>query len=223
MKTRHWKRHWAIRIGEVLLLLAGVAGMVVPADARDWRHESRYHRHRPALRVHRRYHPVRAGPHRYGYRTGRFYRHHHRKYVAVRAPIGAVVAHLAPGFQIMVSGGNRCFCYANTYYRRHPRGYCVVPRPVRVYRPEPRGMGVDIGSPASRELPDRAWITVTVEVLNVRAGPGRSHPVIGQVRQGRRLEVKGNAPGWSYVRLPHGRYGWVMNRFTTAISRDPKG
>lgn len=215
------RRKTAVRLLAALLALglAATAGTVRAGE----RHREEYRNGRPSHSDRRAYHPVRVGKQQYFYRGGRFFRHHRRGYAAVAAPVGAVVAFLPPGFRIVLSGRTRYYCFGDVYYRPHPRGYRVVPAPV-AFDPPPRDRDRDDPpSRFSREIPDRTWITVTAEVLNVRSGPGREHPVVGRVRQGRRLEVEGHAPGWSYVRLPHGEAGWVMNRFTTGIVRRAEG
>lgn len=227
MTTHPVRRHPTARVLLAILTLFALAA-AVPAEAGRWHREKEYRSHGPRRHPHRTYRPVRVGRHRYFYRAGRFYRHHHRRgYVAVRAPVGAVIADLPAGFRIVLSGGTRYFHFQDVYYRPHSRGYRVVAAPV-VHRSrprwaEPRPRWNDPPPAASRRLPDRNWLTVAAEVLNVRSGPGKGHPVIGRVRQGRRLEVLDRAPGWSYIRLPHGRKGWVMNRFTAGIARRPRG
>ena len=66
------------------------------------------------------------------------------------------------------------------------------------------------------------WVTVTVEALNVRSGPGAEHPVTGRVQQGDVLELVGRTPGWFAVKTPDGLYGWVMDKYT-ALQRGPLG
>jgi uncharacterized protein YgiM (DUF1202 family) len=227
MNIHPTRNHSPVRLLMAFLAILALAA-AVPAEAGRWHRGKEYREHGRQRHPHRAYHPVRVGRHRYFYRTGRFYRHHPRRgYVAVRAPIGAVIADLPAGFRIVVSGGTRYFHFGDVYCRPHPRGFRVVAAPA-VHRPRPRRAEPrprwNVPPPsASRHLPDRNWVTVTAEVLNVRSGPGKGHPVIGRVRQGRRLEVEDSAGGWSYVRLPHGRQGWVMNRFTTGVARRPRG
>jgi uncharacterized protein YgiM (DUF1202 family) len=235
MNTHPTRNQSPVRLLLAVLTLFALA-VSVPAEAGRWRHKDEYRghgkyrdhgRHRNPGRA---YHPVRVGRHRYFYRAGRFFRHHPRRgYFAVRAPIGAVIANLPAGFQIVLSGGTRYFHFGNVYYLPHHRGFRVVAAPVidrhgpRLGWNDHRARWNDSPPADSRHLPDRNWITVAVEVLNVRSGPGKNHPVIGKVRQGRRLEVHDRSPGWSYVELPHGRRGWVMDRFTTGVARRPRG
>jgi len=44
-----------------------------------------------------------------------------------------------------------------------------------------------------------------------------NHPVVHQVYQGNMLAVQNHAPGWLYVKLPSGQFGWVVAKFTTQI------
>jgi uncharacterized protein YgiM (DUF1202 family) len=100
------------------------------------------------------------------------------------------------------------------------------PEPVTVYRPAPvvalpPGTVVEqrVLPPVVR-LPSPATgkATVTAVLLNVRSGPGKDFRVLCQVPQGTVLEIRGNAPGWYYVRLSDGHYGWVMTEFAARAS-----
>jgi len=66
-------------------------------------------------------------------------------------------------------------------------------------------------------------VTVTSPLLNVRSGPGMKFETISQVRQGTALEVHGNAPGWLYIKLPSGKFGWVSQQFTSAVETPASG
>lgn len=59
-------------------------------------------------------------------------------------------------------------------------------------------------------------VSVNVEALNVRSGPGLHLGVIGRVRYGEVLTVLGSSPGWLNVRTPFGGVGWVMARYTAS-------
>ena len=67
------------------------------------------------------------------------------------------------------------------------------------------------------------FLVVDAYSLNVRSGPGTNHPVVNQVGQGMQLEVKGSAPGWYYVRLPSGAFGWVMGKYTHLLPSPAQG
>jgi uncharacterized protein YgiM (DUF1202 family) len=60
-------------------------------------------------------------------------------------------------------------------------------------------------------------ITVTTNVLNVRSGPGLNYPVIDRTYLGTVLTMHGNAPGWVYVLLPSGQFGWISISFTAPV------
>jgi uncharacterized protein YgiM (DUF1202 family) len=59
-------------------------------------------------------------------------------------------------------------------------------------------------------------VSVNVEALNVRSGPGLYQGIIGRVRYGEVLTVIGTSPGWINVRTPGGSIGWVMARYTAS-------
>ncbi|MDD3653666.1 MAG: N-acetylmuramoyl-L-alanine amidase [Desulfotomaculaceae bacterium] len=50
---------------------------------------------------------------------------------------------------------------------------------------------------------------VSVNVANVRSGPGTGNAVTGQVSRGDSLPVLGQADGWYQVNTPNGRTGWI--------------
>jgi len=61
-------------------------------------------------------------------------------------------------------------------------------------------------------------LVVTALRLHVRSGPGKHHPVIGEVQANNVLKIVGSATGWWYVRLYSGQYGWVMGAYTRVFS-----
>lgn len=70
----------------------------------------------------------------YFFFDGFFYRPSRQGYIVVDAPIGAIVAAL-PGFHHIVQWRHQpYYVVGNTYYRRHPHGYVVVPNPGFGYR-----------------------------------------------------------------------------------------
>jgi len=58
----------------------------------------------------------------------------------------------------------------------------------------------------------------SVQILNIRSGPGFEEEVIGQAILGEILGVIGAAPGWLYVKTEEGRYGWVKTEYTQEMS-----
>lgn len=81
----------------------------------------------------------------------------------------------------------------------------VTPSPL----PSPPPTLTDTPAPAATT--ERAAAVVTGQSLNVRAGPGTVHPVIGVLRQGEAVQVTGrDATGaWLEIRLADGTAGWV--------------
>ncbi len=92
----------------------------------------------------------------------------------------------------------------------------VVYRPAPVVALPPRPVFEQEVPPRVIQMPSRAEgkATVRASLLNVRSGPGKNFGVLYQISLGAVVEIRGNAPGWYYVRLPNGHYGWVMTEFT---------
>ena len=134
----------------------------------------------------------------YYYQHGYFYRGGPYGYFLVNAPIGAVVWSLGFGFDTIWIGGSAYYHYGGTYYQRAPAGYVVVEQPV--------------GAVAVREPYEGPTGSVYIEAyaLNVRAQAGMNHPVIDQLHEGDIVTVYGTAPGWFYVELPNGYFGWIV-------------
>jgi uncharacterized protein YgiM (DUF1202 family) len=57
-------------------------------------------------------------------------------------------------------------------------------------------------------------VNIAASTLNVRAQPGRNFPVIDQLHAGDIVTVYGTTPGWFYIELPNGYFGWVMTECT---------
>lgn len=146
----------------------------------------------------------RHGVHHYAH--GIYYRPFDRGYRVVRPPVGLVINSLPLGY-IDLYAGNRVYArYNDVYYRPVSQGYMVVEAPPSA-PPAPQ--------PDVTAIPANALgqVTVNVDVLNVRSGPGRLHPVVDHVARNDLLIVLATAPDWYYVRLPDGGYGWVWAEF----------
>lgn len=169
---------------------------------------------------HDRHHVVRVLPHGYArvhyghfdyfFHGGHFYRPVRGGFIAVRAPFGAIVTSLPFGYLAIQIGGVHYFTYAGVYYRPVPAGYEVVAVPTPPPAPAP------VAATAQS-------VVVTARVLNVRAGPGASFGIVGQVSRGDNLSVRGNAPGWYYVEMPNGQFGWVMTQYAAPFVSDAQG
>ena len=180
------------------LLLAAAAALPVAGAPESLADSPRRHgRHTgPA------YQPVVVKGDRYFYRGGRFFRSGPKGYVAVRAPLGAVIAGLPAGFRVVVSGGESYFVFGGICYRKVHAGYMVVA--------PPPGVTVALQAETAAEY-GRA--TVTAARLNVRSGPGLEFGVTAQTHGGESLEVIERRSGWAYVRLPSGQAGWVAEAY----------
>lgn len=200
------------RIGwSLALILAFIIGSAVPAAAREPRHQARHYRqahHAPAKHV-----PVFVKGHRYFYLDGIFYRRGLQGHIAVQAPMGAIIFSLPIGSHPVVVAGTSYHVFGGVYYRRVPDGYVVVKKPY---------LGDTYGE-SDNEYDVSEQVMVIPRVLNVRQGPGKSHPVIHKAYRDDILEIIGRAPGWVYVRLPYGKFGWVMSELVTPMGRSAKG
>lgn len=65
----------------------------------------------------------------YFFFDGYFYQPSRSGYVIVAAPIGAIVASLPRLHHVLHWRGQPYYVVGNTFYRRHPGGYIVVPNP----------------------------------------------------------------------------------------------
>jgi len=159
----------------------------------------------------------RVGRNEYYYHGGIYYRHNQRQYIVVGAPIGAVIAALPFGYSTVIVAGAPFYYYSGVYYRQVPAGYMVVEPPpeVIVVQPPPAP------APAMANAGNR--VTVSVQRLNVRTGPGLNFSVVQVVNQGEVLEILGNAPGWLYVKFQSDRFGWVQEQYTAPVSAAPSG
>lgn len=131
---------------------------------------------------------------RYDRHRGLFSRPSHRpgSYIRVTAPLGIVVSSLPYVYTTVVVDRTPYYISEGTYYRRVNSGYMVVETPPRVQRTYPA-----------------ADLVVRIDQANLRSGPGKNHPVTGQVFYGQPLRLVGEAPNWYYVQHPHGHYGWI--------------
>ncbi len=200
------------RIGcSLALIVAFIIGSAAPAVAQESRNASRHYRQTHQARA--KHVPVVVRGHRYSYRDGIFYRKGLRGYIAVQAPLGAVIVSLPIGSHTVVAGGTRYHVYGGVYYRHIPEGYAVVKKPY---------LG-DAYCSTNREYEVLGKVMVIPRILNVREGPGKRHPIIHKVYRDDTLRIIGRAPGWVYVDLPYGESGWVMTKYVTPVGLFAKG
>ena len=160
---------------------------------------------------------VHFGGSRYYFHGGAFYQKRPGGFFPVHAPVGAVVFSLPVGAMALLVGGITYYLYNDVYYRRTSQGYVVVEKPSEV-------VVVKATSPVvpSQQTAGET-VTITTALLNVRSGPGLNFPVVQQVRQHEMVTVNGYAPEWLYVKLPDGRFGWVMLKYTSALDPNAAG
>lgn len=183
--------------------------IVVPPPVLPWG--------RPIVNLPFGYVSVWAGGVNYFYNAGIFYQRRPNGFIVAPPPVGAIIASIPAGFQVVVIGGLTYYCYGGAYYQRVPSGYIVVEAPPGVITVERPSALIQVPETA------RGRVSVTANTLNVRSGPGSNRPVIHQVYQGNILAIYGNAPGWLYVKLPSGKFGWVIQKFTAQVSPPASG
>ena len=181
------------------------------AAVRQLRHQKKQFRH--ARYVPARHVPVVVKDRRYFFRDGVFYRHGLQGYIAVQAPIGAVMVSLPIGSYTVVVAGTEYNVYGGVYYRHVPRGYEVVKRPYP--RDEYRGTNKNY------DIPEK--VKVIPRALNVRQGPGKRHRVVQKVYRNDILKIVSRADAWVFVRLPYGEFGWVMSDYVAPMRPCAKG
>jgi len=210
--NRSWKALFVILVGITVVGLASEGFAEPPRRRRGVMVHRVPHRGTVARRPPVGHRPVWVRHRKYFYHRGAFYRRRPPGYVVVRAPIGAVVPAIPFGCVTFGARKHSYYYYGGVYYRRAPSGYVVVEAPRQ-------SVIVDqVPSPGVGES-----MSVTAALLNVRSGPGKNHPVIHQVRRGDRLLIQGHAPGWFYVKLPFGDFGWVMSEFVDPLLPDASG
>ncbi len=158
---------------------------------------------------------VNHGKNHYVFHGGRFYRPGKSGYVYTRPPVGAVVYSL-PAAAVILLAGLTYYVYDNIYYRKVPTGYVVVESP-------PAVTSAPVPVQTVTPVVPGTWASVIVQALNVRSGPGLTHPVKSFVRYGSRLNIQGTSQDWFYVILPDGSDGWVMTQFVSVTDTGAKG
>jgi len=206
-----------IKITIVFACISALAGPLTGGVAMADQHPGRDRGHeRTVRRLPAGSRTVRAGKSRYYHYHGVFYRRGPSGFLVVNAPAGAIVLSIPVGSRSFLVGGITYYLYDGTYYRRAPSGYIVVaPPPETVVVRE-----IAPVVPSKESMEGKA--SVTVPLLNVRSGPGMDFPVVYQVHESDMLTIHGYAPEWLYVNLPGGSFGWVMMRYTSYASPNPR-
>ncbi len=121
-----------------------------------------------------------------------------------------------------MAAGGRCGCRP----RSQPDGlawvsgdytYAVNTANVPVVAAPPPPAPVE--TPPPPPAPTGTWV-ITVEPLNVRAGPGNEYPCYGKIPAGVPLEVTGELNGWLSVVMPSlpGGIGWISGNYVIPYS-----
>ncbi|RMG36314.1 MAG: hypothetical protein D6720_05350 [Gammaproteobacteria bacterium] len=81
--------------------------------------------------------------------------------------------------------------------------------------------------PALAEAPWFGWLAeVRGDRVNVRAGPGKSHRIVGKLKRGQRVRVVGRRDNWLRIRLPAGQetaqspFAWVYHSLLRPVSKE---
>jgi len=213
-KTNHGIKRTAITAAIILMFLLPASNSM--ADRRHTRHDSRHYGKvvggLPSGHI-----TVQVGRLPFFYCSGVFYKRGLSGFFVVPAPIGAIITSLPIGFSIVIADRNTYFYYNDVYYKRVPSGYVVVDPPTTA--------GVIKEAPSQDEQPEPIGnrLVVNTERLNVRSGPGENFDIMYEVLKGDSLEVLGNSPGWVYVKLPSGKFGWVQVKYTEPENPPAKG
>ncbi|MFA6809923.1 MAG: DUF6515 family protein [Desulfoplanes sp.] len=155
-----------------------------------------------------------VGTHHLFWRDGAFYRKAPEGYVVVEAPQGAVISSLPLGAEIRIVDGVKYHYYNGIYYIRRSEGYMVVAPPVVTE--------VKDATPVeTMHVQGEAF--VTIDMLNVRSGPGKKFGVIALAYKGEVLKIYHESQDWIYVEIPSGRSGWVDKQFTSFLNPVPAG
>lgn len=148
------------------------------------------------------------------FRAGEFYHRGPAGYVPIAAPEGAVIPMLPPGYGIRIVDDAKYYYLNGVYYVRVPDGYMVVAPPVLTSAGETEDAKI---------VRFKSEVSVGVDILNVRSGPGMEFDVAALAYQGEILKTYHESAGWLYVELPSGKLGWVDKKFTEALNRVPSG
>lgn len=148
------------------------------------------------------------------FRDGVFYHKGPAGYVPVPAPEGAVIPILPPGYGIRIVDKVKYYYFNGVYYVRVPEGYMAVTSPLLTSGGEQE---------AAQVIKFQSEVSVAVEMLNVRTGPGLKYEVASLACRGQILKIYHESNGWLCVELPSGKLGWVDKKFTKPLNRVPAG
>lgn len=148
------------------------------------------------------------------FRNGAFYHKGPAGYVKVPAPEGAVIPVLPPGYGIKIVDNVKYYYFNGAYYVRVPNGYMAVAPPLSPS---------DEAQERAQVVKFKSEVSVAVDMLNVRIGPGMKYEVASLAHRGEILKIYHESNDWFYVELPSGMLGWVDKKFTKPLNRLPAG
>lgn len=148
------------------------------------------------------------------FRNGAFYHKGPAGYVPVAAPEGAIIPSLPHGYGIRIIDDAKYYYFNGVYYVQVPDGYMVVAPHVLIGAGEEDGVEIE-------KL--KGKVSVAVDMLNVRSGPGMKYAVVFLAYRGEILKIYHESEGWLYVELPSGKLGWVDKKFTGFLKATPVG
>ncbi len=154
------------------------------------------------------HHIIHVGALAYLFMDGLFYRHSPKGYIVAPAPLGATINVLPPAAVMVTIDGDSYYTCSGVFYKQIPSGYVVVSQPVRQINPD-----IAIG----QEL------QVTVDLLNVRSGPGLNYEPVCQIRKDEVVRVEALSSNWCLVRLKDKTTGWIKSAYTSVIYSGAKG
>jgi len=102
--------------------------VALPIDAADHRRVAKHAQLKTLPKAHQR---IVHKQKQYVYTGGRFYRPSNGLYLAITAPIGAIVPALPGGYVTFGIGASRYFYHGSIYYRPVPGGYIVIEKPAQ--------------------------------------------------------------------------------------------
>jgi Family of unknown function (DUF6515)/Bacterial SH3 domain len=149
---------------------------------------------------------------KYHHSRGTFYRRGPSGYVVIAPPVGLTITFLPVGYTTKSIAGGHYYYYQGIYYQNAPDGYMIVEKPAQSFK---------IKTLDKASIGDK--VTVKVERLNIRSGPGKDQPVLRILGHGSRMKILEVGSNWYYVELSDKKTGWVMIRHTQNVETPGQG
>jgi hypothetical protein len=101
-----------------------------------------------------------------------------------------------------------------TRVREHPDRYGLSPRRFRLFRGA-------LTPPAEKPVVTASATVIRALRLNLRQGPGTTHPVVGKAQRGQELAVIGRQGRWVQVQLEDGAQAWAHGYYLRVVDLTP--